>query len=164
MIGATMSLNEIIATFARVLARNVHYQEISDEEWRRNAASRNYNPHAIEQFRTDFSDLAFERYTPGPDLEESTRRRLANAEAMIGHAIELQPQEPDYHYGLGLVFERQCDLNAALDALRAEMVIKPDQRGVPEEISEIEGRLRNGSAGASQSPDTLAEPEFHDAD
>jgi len=48
MIGATMSLKEIIATFARVLARNVHYQEISDEEWRRNAASRSYNPHAIE--------------------------------------------------------------------------------------------------------------------
>ena len=48
MIGATMSLKEIVATFAGVLARNVHYQEISDEEWRREAASRNYNPHAIE--------------------------------------------------------------------------------------------------------------------
>jgi uncharacterized protein YbjT (DUF2867 family) len=48
MIGATMSLKEIVATFARVLARNVHYQEISDEEWRQEAASRNYNPHAIE--------------------------------------------------------------------------------------------------------------------
>jgi len=48
MIGATMSLKEIIATFARVLTRNVHYQEISDEQWRRDAASRNYNPHAIE--------------------------------------------------------------------------------------------------------------------
>ncbi len=48
MIGATMALKEIVATFARVLARNVYYQEISDEEWRRDAASRNYNPHAIE--------------------------------------------------------------------------------------------------------------------
>ena len=48
MIGATMSLKEIIATFAGVLARNVRYQEISDEEWRGDAASRNYNPHAIE--------------------------------------------------------------------------------------------------------------------
>lgn len=48
MIGATISLKEIIATFAKVLARNVHYQEISDEEWRQEAASRNYNPHAIE--------------------------------------------------------------------------------------------------------------------
>jgi len=48
MIGTTISLKEIVATFAKVLARNVHYQEISDEEWRREAASRNYNPHAIE--------------------------------------------------------------------------------------------------------------------
>lgn len=48
MIGATISLKEIVATFAKVLARNVHYQEISDEEWRRDAASRGYNPHAIE--------------------------------------------------------------------------------------------------------------------
>jgi len=48
MIGTTISLKEIIATFARVLAKDVHYQEISDDEWRRHAASRNYNPHAIE--------------------------------------------------------------------------------------------------------------------
>jgi uncharacterized protein YbjT (DUF2867 family) len=48
LIGTTISLKEIIATFARVLAKSVHYQEISDEDWRRDAASRNYNPHAIE--------------------------------------------------------------------------------------------------------------------
>lgn len=48
LIGTTISLKEIIATFARVLARNVRYEEISDEEWRHNAASRGYNPHAIE--------------------------------------------------------------------------------------------------------------------
>jgi uncharacterized protein YbjT (DUF2867 family) len=48
MIGTTISLKEIVATFARAMARNVHYQEISDEEWRREVAARNYNPHAIE--------------------------------------------------------------------------------------------------------------------
>ena len=48
LIGATLSLKEIIATFARVLGRDVRYMEISDEEWRRDAAARNYNPHAIE--------------------------------------------------------------------------------------------------------------------
>ena len=48
LIGTTISLKEIVATFARVLARNVPYEEISDEEWRRHAASRGYNPHAIE--------------------------------------------------------------------------------------------------------------------
>ena len=48
LIGATISLKEIIATFARVMAKDVHYQEISDEDWRSHAASRGYNPHAIE--------------------------------------------------------------------------------------------------------------------
>jgi uncharacterized protein YbjT (DUF2867 family) len=32
LIGATLSLKEIIATFARVLGRDVRYEEISDEE------------------------------------------------------------------------------------------------------------------------------------
>lgn len=48
LIGATLSLQEIIATFARVLGRDVRYQEISDEEWRREALSRGYNQHAVE--------------------------------------------------------------------------------------------------------------------
>jgi uncharacterized protein YbjT (DUF2867 family) len=47
LIGATISLKEIIATFARVLNRNIRYEEISDEEWKANAASRGYNEHAI---------------------------------------------------------------------------------------------------------------------
>src|SRR6266436_4473342 len=48
LIGATISLKEIIATFARVLGKNVRYEEISDEEWRRDALARGYNAHAIE--------------------------------------------------------------------------------------------------------------------
>jgi len=48
LIGATLSLQEIIATFGRVHGRSVQYQEISDEEWRRDALSRGYNEHAIE--------------------------------------------------------------------------------------------------------------------
>jgi uncharacterized protein YbjT (DUF2867 family) len=47
LIGTTISLREIIATFARVLGKNVRYEEISDEEWRQHAASRGYNVHAI---------------------------------------------------------------------------------------------------------------------
>jgi uncharacterized protein YbjT (DUF2867 family) len=47
LIGTTISLREIIATFARVLGKNVRYEEISDEEWRQHAASRGYNEHAI---------------------------------------------------------------------------------------------------------------------
>jgi uncharacterized protein YbjT (DUF2867 family) len=47
LIGITISLKEIIATMGRVLGKNVRYEEISDEEWRRDALSRGYNEHAI---------------------------------------------------------------------------------------------------------------------
>jgi uncharacterized protein YbjT (DUF2867 family) len=48
LIGATLSLREIIATFGRVLGQNVRYEEISDEEWRREALARGINAHAVE--------------------------------------------------------------------------------------------------------------------
>jgi uncharacterized protein YbjT (DUF2867 family) len=48
LIGTTISLKEIIATFARVTGKSVHYEEISDEQWRRDVAARGFNPHAIE--------------------------------------------------------------------------------------------------------------------
>jgi uncharacterized protein YbjT (DUF2867 family) len=48
LIGATLSLQEIITTFGRVLGKQVRYEEISDEEWRREAAARGYNAHAID--------------------------------------------------------------------------------------------------------------------
>jgi uncharacterized protein YbjT (DUF2867 family) len=48
LIGATISLKEIIATFGRVLGKNVRYEEISDEDWRRDALARGYNAHAVE--------------------------------------------------------------------------------------------------------------------
>jgi uncharacterized protein YbjT (DUF2867 family) len=48
LIGTVISLQEIIATFGRVLARNVRYEEISDDEWRREALARGLNAHALE--------------------------------------------------------------------------------------------------------------------
>jgi uncharacterized protein YbjT (DUF2867 family) len=48
LIGTTISLKEIVAAFARVTGKSVHYEEISDEQWRRDVASRGFNPHAIE--------------------------------------------------------------------------------------------------------------------
>jgi uncharacterized protein YbjT (DUF2867 family) len=48
LIGATLSLREIIATFGRVLGKSVRYEEISDEEWRREALARGTNTHAVE--------------------------------------------------------------------------------------------------------------------
>jgi uncharacterized protein YbjT (DUF2867 family) len=47
LIGTTISLKEIIATFGRVLGKDIRYEEISDEEWKAFAASRGYNEHAI---------------------------------------------------------------------------------------------------------------------
>jgi uncharacterized protein YbjT (DUF2867 family) len=48
LIGTTISLKEIVATFARVTGKSVHYEEITDEQWRRDVAARGFNPHAIE--------------------------------------------------------------------------------------------------------------------
>ena len=48
LVGATLSLREIIATFGRVLGRNVRYEAISDDEWRNEALARGYNAHAVE--------------------------------------------------------------------------------------------------------------------
>jgi uncharacterized protein YbjT (DUF2867 family) len=48
VVGAVLQLREIIATFGRVLGRDVRYEEISDEEWRRDVLARGYNPHAVE--------------------------------------------------------------------------------------------------------------------
>ena len=48
VVGTVISLKEIIATFGHVLGKNVRYEEISDDEWRRDAAVRGYNPHAVE--------------------------------------------------------------------------------------------------------------------
>jgi uncharacterized protein YbjT (DUF2867 family) len=48
LVGTVISLKEIIATFGRVLGKNVRYEEITDEEWRSHALSRGYNQHAIE--------------------------------------------------------------------------------------------------------------------
>jgi uncharacterized protein YbjT (DUF2867 family) len=48
LIGTVISLKDIIATFGRVLAKDVRYEEISDDEWRRDALARGYNTHAVE--------------------------------------------------------------------------------------------------------------------
>jgi len=48
LIGAPISLGEIIATFAHVLRREVSYEEITDDQWRSDVTARGFNPHAIE--------------------------------------------------------------------------------------------------------------------
>jgi hypothetical protein len=48
VIGTVISLKDIIATFARVLGKNVRYEEISDDQWRSEALARGFNAHALE--------------------------------------------------------------------------------------------------------------------
>ena len=47
VVGSVISLKDIIATFGSVLARNVSYEETTDEEWRSEATARGYNAHAL---------------------------------------------------------------------------------------------------------------------
>jgi uncharacterized protein YbjT (DUF2867 family) len=48
LVGSVLTIREIIATLGRVLGKEVHYEEISDEEWRSNALARGINQHAVE--------------------------------------------------------------------------------------------------------------------
>jgi hypothetical protein len=48
VIGQAPSLKEIIAAFARVLERDVHYEEITDERWKAESLASGWNPHAVE--------------------------------------------------------------------------------------------------------------------
>jgi uncharacterized protein YbjT (DUF2867 family) len=48
VVGTVIPLREIIATFARVLGKNVAYEEITDEQWRSDAQARGLNAHALE--------------------------------------------------------------------------------------------------------------------
>lgn len=43
LVGAVISLREIIATFGRVLGRQIRYEEISDDEWRASALAGGFN-------------------------------------------------------------------------------------------------------------------------
>jgi len=48
VIGEVLALRDIVATFERVLARDVRYREIPDQAWRDGALSQGYNEHAVE--------------------------------------------------------------------------------------------------------------------
>jgi len=48
VIGDVLTLRDIVATFQRVLDRNVRYQEVPDKAWADAALSRGYNQHAVE--------------------------------------------------------------------------------------------------------------------
>jgi len=57
VIGEVVSLKEIVAKFARVLDRDVHYQEITDEQWKTEALARAWNAHAVEHLSSLWKSL-----------------------------------------------------------------------------------------------------------
>jgi uncharacterized protein YbjT (DUF2867 family) len=57
VIGQVVSLKEIIAAFARVLERDVHYEEITDEQWKAEALARGWNAHAVEHLSSLWRSL-----------------------------------------------------------------------------------------------------------
>jgi uncharacterized protein YbjT (DUF2867 family) len=81
VIGAVLALRDIIATFGRVLGREVHYEEISDEEWRSDALARGVNPHAVEHL----SQLWRALRTAGVD-PESARFQVTDTIEGLGGA------------------------------------------------------------------------------
>jgi uncharacterized protein YbjT (DUF2867 family) len=90
LVGATPPLKEIIATFARVLGRNVRHEAISDEEWRRDAQERNYNQHAIEHLsslwraiRSAAIDPKDPRYAPNGTIETIGGAKPKTFEAFV---------------------------------------------------------------------------------
>jgi uncharacterized protein YbjT (DUF2867 family) len=72
VIGAVISLRDIIATFGRVLGRQVRYEEISDEEWRAGALARGLNPHAVEHLSQLWRTLRGFGLRPEPGRFEVT--------------------------------------------------------------------------------------------
>lgn len=81
VIGEAVSLKEIIATFARVLNRDVHYQEITDEQWRTEALARGWNPHAVEHLSSLWKSLRGAALAP-----EAGRFAVTDAIEKIGGA------------------------------------------------------------------------------
>jgi hypothetical protein len=47
-VGEVLTLGEIVATFSRVLERDVRYVEITDQLWHEGALARGLNAHAAE--------------------------------------------------------------------------------------------------------------------
>jgi uncharacterized protein YbjT (DUF2867 family) len=75
LIGTVISLREIIATFGRVLGREVRYEEISDEEWRSAALARGLPHHAIEHLSNLWRTFrGFARLPPNFDPGDAIER------------------------------------------------------------------------------------------
>ncbi len=57
VIGQAPSLKEIIAAFARALDRDVHYEEITDDQWKTEALAAGWNAHAVDHLASLWKSL-----------------------------------------------------------------------------------------------------------
>jgi uncharacterized protein YbjT (DUF2867 family) len=76
LVGSVLALRDIIATFGHVLSKEIHYEEISDEEWRSDALARGYNQHSVDHlsnlwraFRTSGANSKNARYAITDSIE-----------------------------------------------------------------------------------------------
>lgn len=90
VIGAVLTLRDIIATFGAVLGRDIRYEAISDEEWRRGALDRGFDPHAVEHlsqlwrfFRTTDVDPQSEGYAVTNTIETLGGAKPKTFEAFV---------------------------------------------------------------------------------
>jgi uncharacterized protein YbjT (DUF2867 family) len=57
VIGSAISIKEIVGAFARVLNKDIHYEEITDEQWRSEVLARGWNAHAVEHLSSLWKSL-----------------------------------------------------------------------------------------------------------
>jgi uncharacterized protein YbjT (DUF2867 family) len=93
MIGSVISLREIIATFGRVLGRDIRYEEISDEEWRRNAQAIDTPPHAVEHLSSLWRTFRGFAQNPQPFAVTDTIERLGGAKPKTFEAFVREEQD-----------------------------------------------------------------------
>ena len=56
-VGSVISIGEIVATFARVLDRDIRYEAVTDDQWRSEALARGWNAHAVEHLSSLWASL-----------------------------------------------------------------------------------------------------------
>jgi uncharacterized protein YbjT (DUF2867 family) len=88
VVAELIALREIVATFSRVLGRQIRYQEIPDQHWAEGAMQRGYNQHAVEHLsqlwraiRTTPADSI--RTAPTPEIETLGGRQHKSFEQFV---------------------------------------------------------------------------------
>jgi uncharacterized protein YbjT (DUF2867 family) len=81
VVGTVISLKEIIATFGRVLGKDVRYEEIADEHWKSDALARGYNEHSVEHLSSLWKALRAAGLNP-----ETARFAITDTIEKIGGA------------------------------------------------------------------------------